>query len=199
MRRVFLALVGIAATAASFFKVQWVDPSMNALTIRASGSEEEVAACLDSSREAKLEFEMRLCRRRGSWLDACADVHTEKRSVSFDSISESYRVVSDRIGDGEDPVARGVQSKRDAVTAAVTAEDVPLALLEKGKEGISKHPRAYIQFRAVFTCKGSVNRTFARLSQILTLGLVNVIESDSGWIDFVVQPSPAPASDPQPN
>jgi hypothetical protein len=162
---------------------------MTSVTLRATGSEEEVRTCLDASREAKLVFEMRLCRHRGSWLDACADIHTEKRSVSFDAISESFRVVSDRIGDGEDPVARGVPSKVDAIEAAITAEGVPLELLSRGRDEILNHARAYAQFRAIFSCKGSVNRTFARLSQIVTLGLVNVVESDSGWIDFVVRSS----------
>jgi len=31
----------------------------------------------------------------------------------------------------------------------------------------------------------------AHLSQILTFGIVNVVESDSGWMDFSVHPKQA--------
>jgi hypothetical protein len=75
------------------------------------------------------------------------------------------------------------------VDAAITVQDVPLDFLARDEVAMIEHSRAYIQARAVFICKGSYNRTFAQLSQILTLGLVNVVESDSGWMDFFVHPS----------
>ena len=181
-------LIGLLAMGSSFFHVHWVDSSMTSVTIRATGVQEEMAECLEAGREAKLRFEMRLCRKRSSWLDACAQERTQHHSVSFDSITESYKVVTDRLGDEADPVAVEIPSQKDAIVATVTAENLPLSFLARDEENILSHDRAYLQARTGFVCKGSVNRTVAHLSQILTFGIVNVVESDSGWMDFSVHP-----------
>jgi hypothetical protein len=180
-------LVGFLAMGSTFFRVNWVDSSKTSVTIRATGVEQEMRECLDAGREAKLRFEVRLCRKRSSWLDACAEERTQHHSVSFDSITESYKVVTDRLGDDLDPVSVEIPSQKDAVEATVTAEKLPLSFLARDESELLGHDRAYLQARTVFVCKGSVNRTVAHLSQILTLGIVNVVESDSGWVDFSVR------------
>lgn len=181
-------LIGLLAMGSTFFRVNWVDSSKTSVTIRATGVEEEMRECLEASREAKLRFEVRLCRKRSSWLDACAEERTQHHSVSFDSITESYKVVTDRLGDDIDPVSVEVPSLKDAVEATITAEKLPLSFLARDEGDLVGHDRAYLQARTVFVCKGSVNRTVAHLSQVLTLGIVNVVESDSGWVDFSVRP-----------
>lgn len=181
-------LIGLLTMGSTFFQVHWVDSSMTSVTIRATGVEEEMAECLEAGREAKLRFEMRLCRKRSSWLDACAQERTQHHSVSFDSITESYKVVTDRLGDEVDPVSVEIPSQKDAIVATVTAENLPLSFLARDEENLLSHDRAYLQARTVFVCKGSVNRTVEHLSQILTFGIVNVVESDSGWMDFSVRP-----------
>ena len=190
-----LILVGLFAMGSAYFQVHWVDSTQQAVTVRAAGVEREVEECLDSGREVKLRFELRLCRRRGSWLDACAEQRTQHHAVSYDSITESYKVVTDRLGDDADPVAVGMPSRSDAIAATVKAEDIPLSFLARDEAGLLSHERTYLQARAVFACKGSVNRTVAQLSQILTFGLINVVESDSGWMDFPVHPTQADTSD----
>ena len=191
MRSVFKrvpVLFASLALGSSFFQVHWVDSSMTSVTIRATGVEEEMAECLEAGREAKLRFEMRLCRKRSSWLDACAQERTQHHSVTFDSITESYKVVTDRLGDEVDPVAVEIPSQKDAIAATITAENLPLSFLARDEDDLLSHERAYLQARTVFVCKGSMNRTVAHLSQILTFGIVNVVESDSGWMDFSVRP-----------
>jgi hypothetical protein len=181
-------LIGLLSMGSTFFQVHWVDSSKTSVSIRAVGVEEEVAECLEAGREAKLRFEMRLCRKRSSWLDACAEERTEHHAVSFDSITESYKVVSDRLGDEVDPVAVEIPSRTDAIVATVTAENLPLSFLVRDEENLLSHDKAYLQARTVLACKGSVNRTVGNLSQILTLGIINVVEADSGWMDFSVHP-----------
>jgi len=181
-------LIGLLSMGSTFFQVHWVDSSKTSVSIRAVGVEEEVAECLEAGREAKLRFEMRLCRKRSSWLDACAEERTEHHAVSFDSITESYKVVSDRLGDEVDPVAVEIPSRTDAIVATVTAENLPLSFLVRDEENLLSHDKAYLQARTVLACKGSVNRTVGHLSQILTLGIINVVEADSGWMDFSVHP-----------
>ena len=181
--------------ASTYFQVVWVDSSHTAVTLRASGVEQEVEECLDGGREAKLRFQFRLCRKRRSWLDACGEERTQHHAISYDSITESYKVVSDRLGDDVDPVAVGVPSRKEAVNAVLTVENVAFSFLAGEDADLVGHERGYLQARAVFICKGSVNRTLAQLSQILTFGIVNVVESDSGWLDFTVHPQKPPSDD----
>ena len=96
--------------------------------------------------------------------------------------------MSDRLGDEVDPVAVEIPTRTDAIIATVTADNLPLSFLARDEENFLSHDKAYLQARTVFACKGSVNRTVAHLSQILTLGIINVVESDSGWMDFSVHP-----------
>jgi len=181
-----LFLVTLLAMASTYFQVVWVDSSHTAVTIRAPGVQDEVAGCLESGREAKLRFQVRLCRKRSSWLDACASERTQHHSISYDSITESYKVIKDRLGDDADPVAVGIPSREEAISAAITADNVPMSFLAGDESELLGHERGYLQARTIFACKGSVNRTLAQLSQILTFGILNVVESDSGWLDFSV-------------
>lgn len=180
--------MALLAMASTYFQVVWVDSSHTSVTIRASGAEQEVEECLEGGREAKLRFQFRLCRKRQSWLDACGSERTQHQAISYDSITESYKVVSDRLGDDLDPIAVGVPSRKDAVNASLTVENIALSFLAGDEAELVGHERGYLQARALFICKGSVNRTLAQLSQILTFGIVNVVESDSGWLDFTVHP-----------
>jgi hypothetical protein len=176
----FLVLV----VAANAFVVNWSRSGQGAITIRATGLEESVDECLESARQAKIRFEMRMCRRNRAWFDSCAEARSELHTIEFDSISESYRVVSDRYRDDTEPVAVGIPSRNEAVRTVTTVESLSLDFLARGDTRLAEDPDTYIQVRTTFSCKGAVNRTFARLSQILTLGLVNVVESESPWTDF---------------
>lgn len=187
MIRFSVFVIAALAIADSFFQVNWSDSSERAIAIRATGIEAELAECLESSREAKIRFELRMCRKRSSWFDSCASSRSEHHSVGFDAVTESYRVVSDRHDDEAEPVAVGFPTRSAAVKAASFVKDVPLSFLAREEEGLVDHSRAYVQARAIVVCKGGVNRAVAQLSQILTLGIVNVVESDSGWHDFVVR------------
>ncbi len=179
-------LFGAFALSDAFFRVNWTDGSRTAVSIKADGVRPVIAECLDTGRLTKVRIEMRLCRKRSSWLDACTTERSELHAIDYDIITESYRVVSDLHGDGSEPVAVGVPTRAKAIDATVSIDKVDLAFLARGDEELLRHENNYLQTRAIVVCKGSVNRLFAHLSQIVTLGIVNVKEEDSGWIDFPI-------------
>jgi hypothetical protein len=183
----FLTL-GALVLADTFFRVSWTDGSQAAVSIKAEGLRPAIEECLDSGREAKVRMQMRLCRKRTSWFDSCATERSEHHSINYDIITESYRVISDRHGDESNPVVVGVPDRRQAVDATIAADKVDLEFLARGDAELASQEQSYLQARTVLLCKGSVNRTFAQLSQIVTLGLVNVKEEDSGWLDFPIKP-----------
>lgn len=182
----YLFLQLLTAVLTALFGVYWGSSSHDTVTVKAPGLEKVVEECLLDGLEARMRFELRLCRRYAIWFDSCSDSRAENHTLSFDTITESYRVVSDRFGDASAPVAVGIPSKTEAMSTALTVEGVAVKFLAREDENLANDPAAYIQVRSTFSCKGSVNRTLARLSQIFTLGIVNAVEATTDWYDFEI-------------
>ncbi len=164
--------------------VRWTTPQQTTLRIEAPDRDQQIIECLESSMQARIRFQVRLCRKRSGWLDHCEEERSEFRSAQFDEVTESYRVVSDRLGDDAEAVAVGVPTRTEAVTLVRTLNDLPLAFLLREEPEIVAHPGSYLQVRTIFVCRGGGSRPFAHLSRILTLGLVNAVEDRSEWRDF---------------
>jgi hypothetical protein len=167
-------------------QLRWTSPAQKGLTIEAPDREEQVIECLESSMQARIRFEVRLCRRRSGWLDHCEEARSELHTAQFDEVTESYRVVSDRFGDQAEAVAVGVPTRSEAVQAVRTLNEMPLDFLVREEHDILSHTKSYLQVRTIFVCRGTSSRTFAHLSRILTLGLVNNLEDRSDWFDFTL-------------
>ncbi len=188
MRFAALIILGALSLGGNFLFVNWSTPLKDAVTIRVPGLEEPVAECLGAGKQARVRFEVRLCRRRSVWLDHCQSPRSEMHHVEYDGITESYRVVSDRFGDTEDPTAVGVPSRDQAVREVLVSHRLSVPFLEREEVGLSRQSEAYISVRTIFRCIGSSSRTFAHLSRFLTFGLLNVVESVSDWHDFSLEP-----------
>lgn len=184
MASVVSTVVGIVSLAFATLQVRWTDHARASITVVAAERQEEILECLDEGLEARLRFEARLCHRRSMWLDGCEDARSELHTVRFDEITESYRVVSDRLQDDTEPTAVGAPAKSEALRVVTTLHDMPLEFLARERPDLLNAPDAYIQVRTIFVCRGSVNRTLAHLSRVITLGLVNAVEDRSSWSDF---------------
>jgi hypothetical protein len=166
--------------------VRWSTPAQHGITIEAPARESDIVACLETSQQARLRFEVRVCRRRSGWLDYCEESRSELHTAQFDEVLESYRVVSDRFGDDREPTAVGVPSRTEAVRLARTLQNIPLSFLVRDEPDILNNPNAYLQVRTVFICRGGSSRPIAHLSRVLTLGIVNNVEDRSEWEDFTL-------------
>lgn len=192
----FVSVVaGISVSVLALLQVAWSAKEQLALTVSAQDRQEDVRECLDASLQARVRFEMRLCQRRESWFDGCEDARFEIHTIQFDEVTESYRVVSDRIGDKLEATAVGVPARAEAVRSALTIQEIPLEFLARDNPELLGRPGTYLQVRSGVSCRGGGPRMFAHLSRILTLGLVNTVEDRSGWQDFTLFPvKPAPDS-----
>lgn len=183
----FIPLVaGISLSVLGALQVAWSTRDQAGLAITALERQEEVRDCLESSLPARVRFEVRLCHRRESWLDGCEDVRTEVHTIQFDEVTESYRVVSDRLGDKLEATAVGVPSRAEAVRVTLTIPQMPLEFLARDNPELLGQEDTYVQVRTGVSCRGGGARMFAHLSRILTLGLVNTVESRSSWQDFTL-------------
>lgn len=183
---------GFAAVLTFIFglvQVTWTTPAKTAVSVSAPERQEEIVECLSSSLQARLRFDLRLCHRRSGWFDGCEEPRSELHTVQFDEVTESYRFVSDRLGDELESNAVGIPARSEAVKLATMAQDIPLAFLARDEQELLNRADTYIQVRTIFVCRGDINRTIAHLSRIITLGLVNVVEDSSGWSDFDLHPA----------
>jgi hypothetical protein len=176
----------IILVALSLVDVKWYTQSQRAINISATHRGPEVLECLTEELKAKLRFEVRLCRRRSGWVDFCEDSRSELHTVTYDEVTESYRVVSDRLDDDQEPISIEVPSRPEAVTLVTTVENLPLSFLTREEPEILQHANCYLQIRTIFTCRGNSSRPFAHISRVLTFGLLNTVEERSQWDDFAL-------------
>jgi hypothetical protein len=124
-----------------------------------------------------------MCRRRAGWFDYCRDPRFEAHTVTYDEVTESYRVVIDRLDDVQEPIALEIASRDEAVGLVTTVEDLKLSFLAGSEVSLLADRDAYMQVRTIFSCRGNSSRPFAHISKFLTLGLLNNVEDRSEWQD----------------
>jgi hypothetical protein len=173
----------------SLVEVRWTTPAQNAIQVAVPDRAAGVQGCLEDSLKARLRFEVRVCRKRSGWVDRCEEPRAELHTVTYDEVTESYRVVSDRLDDEQEPIAIEVPSRAEAVRLVTTLENLPLKFLTPLEPELLNHAGAYVQIRTVFTCRGNSSRPFTHISRILTFGLLNNVEDRSSWEDFALHDS----------
>jgi hypothetical protein len=194
VRTLSVLVVIAAASSQGLFNVFWSTKETKAVTVNGSGLSQAVVECLDSSRQLRIKMEFRVCRRNPAWFDSCRPSRSGLNSIEFDPITESYRVESDLHDDDVEPTSIGIPSRDEAIKSVLHARAVPLEYLAQGDTTVLQEAGSYIQVRATLACKGTVNRFFANVSQILTLGMINVVETTTDWNDFSLASDIAAAS-----
>jgi hypothetical protein len=180
---IFAPLLPIAL---ALVDVNWSTERQESINIVAPDREQDILSCLENSLKARLRFEVRLCRKRSGWFDHCAEPRSELHTATYDEVTESYRVVADRLNDAGEPIAVEVPTRAEAVKLVTAIEALPIAFLTRDEPEIVRHSGAYLQVRTVFMCRGNSSRPFAHISRILTLGLLNNVEDRSDWSDFTL-------------
>lgn len=186
MGSVISVVLGVSLSVLGAIQVSWSTKERQGLAISALERQEELRECLEASLAARVRFEVRVCHRRENWFDGCEDSRTEVHVIQYDEVTESYRVVSDRIGDKLEATAVGIPSRSEALRVTLSISHIPLEFLARERPESLADPTAYIQARTGVSCRGGGPRMFAHLSRILTLGLVNTVEDRSSWADFAL-------------
>lgn len=179
-----ISVLPLVWLALALVDMRWSTPAKESLNITSPDRAGVVLECLEEGRKAKLRFEVRLCRRRSGWVDFCEEPRSELHTVTYDEVTESYRVVSDRLNDEQEPIALEITSRPEAIRMVTSLTNLPLGFLIRDEPDLVNHPGAYLQVRTAFTCRGNSSRPFAHISRILTFGLLNTIEDRSPWEDF---------------
>lgn len=166
--------------------VNWSGGELSAVRIVADGKEEVISQCIQSGLEVRYRYELRLCKRRLLWADFCTDESVQTRTMQFDPISESYRVVVDKIGDREPAKITTFPTLDGALRAVNSLTSPSLDQLGFNEKDFPSSRLPYLGVRVVTDCKGDYNETIARISSFITLGLIDIGTFDSGWVDFAL-------------
>ena len=170
--------------AAPDVQVDYSDRHFEEIDVRVVGEDELLDKCVKSGLSLQYDFEMRVCRRRLAWFDGCPEKRLERHTLSYDPISGNFRLQADRFGDHQEPRAQNYASSAEASRALAEVFKLPLQYLARGEPEYLDSERSYVSVRVSSECHGDYNKTLARISSFLTLGLVRLSGFDTGWLDF---------------
>lgn len=165
-------------------KANWTDNLLDSVRVRVGGEDPLLDRCLKSGFELRYRYEVRLCKRRPLWFDYCPEERVIRHSLHYDPISDKYTLVVDWHGDQIEPRSETIASLEEAVESLAAVQNLPISFLSRGDEGLLQSRRRYLSIRVLSACKGDYNETLARISSVISLGLVRVSGFNTGWVDF---------------
>jgi hypothetical protein len=174
----------IDESASDSLSVRWVSPSRQAVRIEAPHVKGQMIECVDSTRTGRVRFEYRVCQRRSAWFDHCGKVKEELHTIDFENVTESYRVSRDRVGDRQPARVDDIPLRSEALRTVSVVDSLPLSAVVEEASELRTLTSGYLQVRVVSSCKGGITKTFAHISRIITLGLVDMVEEHTSWRDF---------------
>lgn len=161
---------------------KWSSDAKDAILIFSTGpSPEALKRCLDEGFMMENRFEIQVCKLRKYWMDNCSETISFLRTVSEDPVTGRLSLREDTLGDGDDPEERLVDDSEQALNKLrklnpITLESIGVNNSDRSKQRIS--------LRVIEGCRGSYSSALRRISKVLTLGVVDIRGTDSGWIDF---------------
>lgn len=171
--------------------ILWQNRSDGLLKIVTNGANELANQCIERGLEVEYRFEFQLCKRRLAWFDTCKDPQKKVKRLSFDPISETYKVNSAATSISEEGTLT-FKNKTEALSQASSVTDIPISLLAKDDERFIQSRRSYIAARLRSECLGKYNETLSSLAYYLTLGMIDSGVYDSGWDDYVLHEKAKP-------
>lgn len=184
----FPSLVAAWLLGAPAIDLHWTERSESAIQISVVGQDDFIERCARSGLEVRYRYRLMLCKARSYWFDGCQDARIIKASFRYDPISETYAVAIDQHRDADAPRTLTVTSLDQAFAAISNIAEVKLATL--GAEEQLDRSRAYLALQLLGNCKSGYSETFARISNVLSLGLVGAGVYDSGWMHFSLDGQP---------
>ena len=166
--------------------VNWYNKKKTKLIFSIEGKDPELIKCIDNGLEARYRIEATLCKSRNLWFDKCPLSLVDTYFLSYDPISETYKVEIDRHRDNLDPLISVFNKRELALQAFKDSMPVHIDFFAGGRAEFLTNKKLYIKARAFSTCKGEYNSTFSDISYYLTLGLIRVEGFNTGWNTYLL-------------
>jgi hypothetical protein len=156
-----------------------VQPQGDQLTFILEGADSLMERCINAGLELRTRFDLELCKTRSLWFDECKRPRTETRGVSFDPISQTFKLVKDRMDDGTPPATLHLSALEEVLSLAGRTDDLSVQFLSHDDPPFAESHRASIRFHAKAYCHGDGGMD--SLLERLSFGLLQAERYDSGW------------------
>jgi hypothetical protein len=184
--RSFFAVM-LSLYAVSEMSLSWIGANKESLTLLTPVNSDEISQCIASGFQMRYQIELKLCGKVQGWFAECGGIRKEIRTIEFDDIAEGYRFFADSIGDGKEGTTRVYGEREHAIAALSTLENIALdSLMIPDSNGTIPNDMSVVNVRIISECNGGYNETLARMTYLLSLGLVSLHEADSGWVRFAL-------------
>ncbi len=144
---------------------------------------------IDDGFKVKYKFRVQGCRPTIGWSSECGDPITEIHDIRFDPVTESFKVTTDRLGDELEPRSSTFSTAEEAFAFAARVESFTYEALRARSSGIklSQEDGAFVRARVFTECKDGFEEAVSWLPYVLTFGLVDRVDFDSGWYNFYLK------------
>lgn len=161
--------------------ISWKDNEKTKFKLNSTAtSVNNVSECIEEGYSFENRFEVKACKKGIMWFETCTEEKVFVSQVVKDPVTLQFALKSDILGDGEDPDEIVLPTIAEAHSRLMMISQVSLSDFKNLKIEDSR----YLSARVTESCKGSVSPTLRRVSQLLTLGLLDIRGVDSGWIVF---------------
>ena len=107
-----------------------------------------------------------------------------QRVINYDPISQTYSLEERWERRPEEAQTIRFSSKRSLMRYVHTVATVPLTFLSFQEHEYVNSQRSYVSVRVHSHCHGEYNETLAAISQVISLGQIELSGFDTGWNDF---------------
>jgi hypothetical protein len=141
------------------------------------------------SREVQYRFMIQGCDSSPLLGRDCGRVIREIHHIRFDPITESYKVMTDRLGDDFEPRSVTFKTIDEALGFAQRIDSVTFETIRARSPGIKfeGNAKAFIRAKVIAECKDSLGEVLSWIPHIITLGIIDRTDYDSGWYNFSIE------------
>ena len=166
--------------------LNWKTATRSSVAIAVDVKDEFIERCGLSGLTVRYRYSLQLCRSRSWWFDECGDERMLIRTFRYDPITELFYLSSDLIGDRQSATTATGTTIQEAFRYVQKIEDFPLQTLLSSSGNDLPRKDGYLTVSVSAGCKSEYSETFARVSSVLSLGMVTSGVVESGRITFML-------------
>lgn len=163
--------------------INWQDSSQDFLRIRHYQNRGVLKQCLDSGFKLVFSYRLEICKHRGLWFDPCLKELSYTKELSYEPLQQVFTLKEVSNVSKETDVKEYDETKA-AFDNLLTLANLELNKISLGSLEYRRSKRSYISINVNGVCSGRSEDLSEAIAGLLTLGMFNFNEYESGWTDF---------------
>lgn len=163
--------------------INWEDNKQDFLRIRHYQNKSILKQCLDSGFKLVFTYRFEICKHRGLWFDPCLKELSYTKELSYEPLQQVY-TLKEINNTSRKRRVKEFDVNDSAFNELLTLGDLELNKISLGSLEYRRSKRSYISININGVCSGRSEDLSEAIAGLLTLGIFNFNEYESGWIDF---------------